>query len=234
MCAVDVDGVQLLASASGGPDVRVHLWDPTTGERIAARHGSGTPPLGSVYTTLRSPDYAIPARSTPSVPSNMLVVRSWSLRAATGRCAYGTRSPPHGSWRPPSATWRGLGGGLVRGTTCRRPRPRAAGPHLQTAVLTSEAADRSAESSGNQEVAARRTKGQATCQAPILTLTPTAAAAGAWFSRIVAQATRGRRSHHQSQQRPSICHQGPSRTQQGCRPHCGPAAPSRSAKPELE
>ena len=83
---------------------------------LVARHGSGTPPLGSLSTTLRSPACAIPARSTPSVPSNTLVVRSWSLRAATGRCACGTLPPQRGSWRCQFAMsalgWHGTRGSL--------------------------------------------------------------------------------------------------------------------------
>ncbi|MDW4910645.1 trypsin-like peptidase domain-containing protein [Streptomyces sp. ADMS] len=84
VCAVDVDGVQLLASASGGPDGQVQLWDPTTGERVGHKWRASTAVLA--MCSLRIGKQSVIAAAT-------IDGETWLWDAATGQCVHDPEEP---------------------------------------------------------------------------------------------------------------------------------------------
>ena len=84
VCAVDVDGVQLLASASGGPDGRVYLWDPQTGDRTGHHWRASTAVL--TMCSLRIGNQSVVAAATVDG-------ETWLWDAATGQCVHAPEAP---------------------------------------------------------------------------------------------------------------------------------------------
>jgi integrase len=84
VCAVNVDGVQLLASASGGPDGRVHLWDPTTGERSGHQWRASTAVLA--MCSLHIGKQSVIAAAT-------IDGETWLWDAATGQRVHDPEEP---------------------------------------------------------------------------------------------------------------------------------------------